>query len=73
MQLSADVTGFIVNATVTITDINSEVITVATATTDANGDFSATFTVPPSVAGDHTVIASHRLRISTCLYTTSYL
>ncbi len=36
----------------------AEAITVATATADANGNFSASFTVPSSVAGSHAITAT---------------
>ncbi|MFC2011251.1 hypothetical protein ACFLUR_03065 [Chloroflexota bacterium] len=55
MELTADGTMFTANATVSINYSNGEAITIATATTDANGSFSTTFTVPPSLAGDHTI------------------
>lgn len=58
MELTADGTSFRANAIVTITYSNREAITVATATTDANGNFSATFTTPPSLAGDHTITST---------------
>ncbi len=57
MELNVDGTEFIANTMVTITYSNSEDITVATATTDASGNFSVTFAVPPSIAGSHTVTA----------------
>ncbi|MFC1991959.1 hypothetical protein ACFLVC_04485 [Chloroflexota bacterium] len=55
MDLTVDGIGFSANATVTVTYGNDETIPVATATTGANGNFSAAFTVPPSAAGSHTV------------------
>ena len=55
MELTVDGTWFIANATVTITYSNGETITVATAPANNNGNFSATFTVPPSVAGSHAI------------------
>jgi len=58
MELTVYGTGFITNTLVTITYSNSEVITVATAPTDVYGNFLATFTVPPSVAGSYTVTAT---------------
>ncbi len=58
MELTIHGTGFIANTMVTITYDNNEVITVATAHTDVYGDFLATFTIPPSVAGSHIVTAT---------------
>jgi len=54
MELTITGTGFKPNATVTIT-YTTETITLATVTTDANGAFSVTATIPPSVAGNHTI------------------
>ncbi|MBA7660660.1 hypothetical protein ES703_68664 [subsurface metagenome] len=50
-------TGFIPNAPVTITYATESVV-VATTISDANGEFSATFTIPPSEGGVHTITAS---------------
>ena len=51
-------TGFAPESTVTIT-LHSEPVEVGTATTDENGDFTATVTVPATTeAGDHTVVAA---------------
>ncbi|MFC1943491.1 hypothetical protein ACFLWO_02795 [Chloroflexota bacterium] len=58
MELTADGTGFTANATVSINYSNGEAIIRATATADASGNFSATFTVPPSLAGDHAVTST---------------
>jgi hypothetical protein len=55
MELTVYGSGFLVNSTVTIT--YNEATTEATALTGAYGNFSATFTVPPSVAGSHVVTA----------------
>ena len=50
-------TGFAPESTVTLT-LHSEPVEVGTATTDANGDFTAEVTVPADTeAGDHTVVA----------------
>jgi len=49
--------GFTPNTTLTVT-YASEPVVVATTTTDATGDFSATFTVPKSKHGEHTITAS---------------
>jgi hypothetical protein len=50
-------TGFKPNSTITVT-YTTEPIVVATTTSDAKGAFSATFKVPPSKAGAHTITAS---------------
>ena len=51
-------TGFAPESAVTIT-LHSEPVEVGTATTDENGDFTATVTVPATTeAGDHTVVAA---------------
>jgi len=49
--------GFNANSTITIT-YTSEPIVVATTTSDANGAFTATFNIPQSEAGAHTITAS---------------
>ena len=54
-------TGFAPESTVTIT-LHSEPVEVGTATTDENGDFTATVTVPATTeAGDHTVVAASNM------------
>ncbi|MFC1987174.1 IPT/TIG domain-containing protein [Chloroflexota bacterium] len=55
MEITADGGGFIANTEVTITYDNGESSTLATATSDDNGNYSATFSIPPSIAGEHTV------------------
>ncbi len=60
-------TGFRPNATVTIT--YAPLSTVATTTADANGAFSATFTVPASQHGQHTVTASDGTNAITATFT----
>lgn len=55
MELTIYGTGFVTEAPITITYDKS---TVATVTADANGHFSTTFTMPPSIAEDHTVTAT---------------
>jgi hypothetical protein len=57
MEMTMSGTGFLPNTRVSIT-YATEPITVATTTTDANGGFSATFTIPPSEGGTHTITAS---------------
>ena len=52
MELTIYGTGFIAETPITITYDKS---TVTTVTTDTKGKLSATFTIPPSVAGDHTI------------------
>jgi len=52
MELTIHGTGFIAQTPITITYDKS---TVATVTTDTKGTFSATFTMPPSIAGSHTI------------------
>ncbi len=49
--------GFLPDTTVTITYTSSPIV-VATTQTDSAGDFSATFTIPASEAGAHTITAS---------------
>ncbi len=49
--------GFEANSTITIT-YATEPQVVATTTSDANGDFTATFDIPKSTAGEHTITAS---------------
>ena len=57
MDMTMSGTGFLPNTRVTIT-YATEPIVVATTTSDANGEFSATFTIPPSEGGVHTITAS---------------
>ncbi len=57
MELTITGSGFKPNATVTITYTTAPVV-LATVATDANGAFSATFKVPPSQYGEHTITAS---------------
>jgi len=65
MELTVYGSGFTVNTMVTITYSN----TVATATTDVYGNFRATFSVPPSVAGSHTVTATDGKNTVTSVFT----
>ena len=69
MELIVDGTSFIANTPVTITYSNGQAITVATATADANGNFSANFTAPPSIAGSHTVTATDGITTVTSVFT----
>ncbi len=57
MEMTMSGTGFLPDAWVTITYATAP-ITVATTTSNADGEFSATFTIPPSQAGTHTITAS---------------
>ena len=52
MELTIHGTGFIAQTPITITYGKS---TVATVPTDTKGTFSATFTLPPSIAGSHAI------------------
>ncbi|MFC1980610.1 IPT/TIG domain-containing protein, partial [Chloroflexota bacterium] len=54
MELTVSGTGFQSNTTVTIT-YSSEPVVLATVTTDGNGAFSASVTIPPSIGGNHTI------------------
>ena len=59
MELSVRGGGFTADTMVTITySTNGEVIPVTTARTDAYGNFSASFSVPPSVAGSYVITAT---------------
>ena len=57
MEMTMSGTGFIPNAPVTIT-YTTEPVVVATTASDANGEFSAAFTIPPSEGGEHIITAS---------------
>jgi len=69
MELIVDGTSFIANTPVTITYGNGQAITVATVTANDNGNFSATFKVPPSAAGSHTVTATDGTNTVTSVFT----
>jgi hypothetical protein len=56
-ELTISGSGFKANATVTVT-YETELVVLATTTTDSSGSFSVTFTIPASLAGDHTVTVS---------------
>lgn len=56
-QITISGSGFVPNAPVTIT-YTSEPQVVATTTTDSSGKFQATFNVPRSTPGQHTISAS---------------
>lgn len=64
MEITVSGKGFIANATVTVT-YATEPVVVATTTADAAGAFSATFTVPESTAGAHTITATDGTNIAT--------
>ncbi len=57
MEMTMSGTGFLPSTRVTIT-YATEPVVVATTTSDASGEFSATFTIPPSESGTHTITAS---------------
>jgi hypothetical protein len=61
-------TGFLADHLVTITYLSTP-ITVATTTTDANGDFSTTFEVPASEGGAHTITATDDTNTITSTFT----
>jgi len=70
MELTVRGGGFIANAMVTIIySNNDETIPVATAPLDAKGNFSVNFTVPPSVAGSHTITAAADATTATATFT----
>ncbi len=69
MQLTANGTGFIAQATVTITYSNHETITVAKVKADASGNFSAIFSVPSSLAGDHAISGTDGTNNATSIFT----
>ena len=59
MELLISGGGFIANATVTITySNNDESIPLATVPADDDGRFSVDFTIPPCIAGSHTITAT---------------
>jgi len=69
MELTVTGSGFTANTMVTVTYDNGQTPTVTTITTDTNGDFLATFTVPPSIAGSHTVSATDGANMATDVFT----
>jgi len=70
MELIVRGAGFSANSPVSITYTNNdEVIPVATVTADANGGFSSSFTVPPSVAGSHVITVTDGSSIATFTFT----
>jgi hypothetical protein len=66
MELTISGTGFIAGGKVTITYDDT---VVGTATTDDDGNFSANFTTPPSMAGNHTVTATDGTNTLTFIFT----
>ncbi len=58
MELDVHGIGFIAQTAVTITYNGNGASTIATATTNNNGNFWASFTVPPSTAGSHTITST---------------
>ncbi|MBE9512551.1 MAG: hypothetical protein IMY77_00600 [Chloroflexi bacterium] len=69
MELTVDGTWFIADTTVTITYTSGDILTVATARTSESGDFSVTFTVPPSAVGGHAVTATDGTNRVTTIFT----
>ena len=67
-EVTVSGTGFVVNHQVTITYL-SVPIAVATTATDANGTFSATFEVPASEGGAHTITATDGTNTITSTFT----
>ena len=66
MELTIHGTGFIAGDKVTIT-YDDTIVEIAT--TDNNGNFSVTFTTPPSVAGNHTITATDGTNTVTSIFT----
>jgi len=66
-QITISGTGFIPNATVTIT-YTSEPVVLATTTTDSSGAFSVTVTIPPSTGGQHTITATDGTTVITSTF-----
>ena len=59
MLLAVNGTGFTANTKITLGYTNNdEILPVASSLTDSNGDFSAAFNVPSSVAGSHAITAT---------------
>ncbi len=54
MSLTITGVGFTPNATITVT-YATDPVTLTTVTADPSGNFTATFTIPPSVGGEHTI------------------
>jgi len=67
MKLTIYGTGFIAKAPITVTYDRS--VTVATVTADSKGNFLATFTAPPSVAGSHTITVTDGTNTLTSIFT----
>lgn len=57
MELSLSGTGFLANATVTVT-YQSEPVVLKTTTTDDSGSFLVVFAIPVSAGGEHTITVS---------------
>lgn len=66
-EVTVSGTGFLINHQVTITYL-SESITVATTNANANGAFSATFEVPASEGGEHTITATDGTNTITSIF-----
>jgi hypothetical protein len=70
MELTIHGSGFTVSATVIITyGEDDEVIAETTVTADADGNFMADFTVPPSVPGSHVITATDETSTVTSTFT----
>ena len=70
MELAVRGGGFIADAMVTITySTDGETIPVTTARTSVNGNFSVSFTVPPSLAGSHAITATDDTSTVTSTFT----
>ncbi len=67
-EVTVSGTGFLANHTVTITYLSTP-ITVATTTANSDGAFSATFEVPASESGDHTITATDGTNTITSTFT----
>lgn len=57
MSLTIEGVGFLPNHTITVT-YATDPVTLATTTSDASGNFTVTFTIPPSVGGAHVITVS---------------
>jgi hypothetical protein len=69
MDLTITGIWFVANADITVTYDDGEVITVATVEASDSRNFSATFTVPPSAPGSHTVAAGDGTNTVSVIFT----
>jgi len=67
-QVTINGTGFIPNASVTIT-YTSEPVVLTTTTTDSSGAFSVMVSIPPTTGGAHTITASDGTNTITSTFT----